>query len=1017
MINRLRLSAESDALKWEFQKEGFFRISSPESNETARFPYFIYKITDRPKDSDATINLYEQGAQKPDLTISVLPQATDTVRENEPFISCDARWALYENGHTISLILAVENVSPSPSLKDGDGNLKPGSFILSPASDTAGEGASKRKNPKQDFYFKFNEIKRAMDHDGNGAVSLVFLPEDNPDCPHPIQVPAFNGESTFKPKPIFDLCNRLMAGNGTKPLVFEDEGDSSVKWHPLAASCDLSRINDIQTKYAWIVLPNPAPESKNLPELPGLIHPLTVSDGIGCAYKIELPLKPGDTGRIPYCFKGETLFYYQFGAKRTITRDGFSSEVRIEKGEWRVFTGSNCLLRREDGEDDYANEEWSATLAQPGLTVDGRTCKIRPDNPDTFSDYTVVNSGKSKERILYFPSSVLREIQEGRMEGDGWKFVPNDNGLSPLRREIARAQAGEVCGRLQYGADVHGDNARELPVTISLPLTKHVFWFERDYFSFDDDEMEESDVKLGKTFESYDSLGTWYDDLGKLHKDSGKWYICSKAREEAIIEVWRTTNGTRVKLKEISLPDVGQTLIASLVRDVPEWDSDSTDAYRHGDTLLFSVKCRKLAPQLFRCTGDGKKWYGLFPRGNYSLVLFTENLLVDDRDGKEIKVIPSPVSTGKVPLSDFFDAGWGDIPVYATIVTDRQPEGHGHWLDTLADHLADFTCVNEAEFESKLIFKAKLELEKRGMQPQNENAVFYPTWKQIRSSQWNKYDLWAFWGQYMSEGAEVKECLKFLLDEGYNFLAEEEDKRIWLDWALVRAVKPSPDSYISNSGNGWKWTGDAGRVVRQMKDDEWLPAALYGYMRFSDHCKDKIDFGREAPGNIKRTDCGLFEVSRLDQCSGNSKMLFGLEECDLPSCNIEQADCEVLLEMANRFSETRTSRGLPWLSDAIGVLKSALDDDGDNFDESAKSHAMLALVAIFCRLTAIKDYPLNSNGKVLLHKRVDMAFTEKYYQRNEKWWQWLMRDIVVADVAIRFPRFFTDHSHSGASSL
>ena len=56
-MEKLHLSAEGVA--WELKKEGTLSVTSPDADEKTKFPYRIYKITNRPTNADTVLSLWE----------------------------------------------------------------------------------------------------------------------------------------------------------------------------------------------------------------------------------------------------------------------------------------------------------------------------------------------------------------------------------------------------------------------------------------------------------------------------------------------------------------------------------------------------------------------------------------------------------------------------------------------------------------------------------------------------------------------------------------------------------------------------------------------------------------------------------------------------------------------------------------------------------------------------------------------------------------------------------------------
>ena len=898
----------------------------------------------------------ENASQSGTPAVRMLREAFE---KNKQSIDCDVAWKLYCNGNEpAKIILSFENWL-WPSGMEGDRKT----------TITISKNGRAITKPLDHPYFTLDELRPIG---GTENFEVVVHCGDKHE-----RLPKGKREALSW----IDKISTTLDEN--RVLVFEDDGDDSIKWFPLV---DIDNPH-VYSRFAWVCLRDKE-DAKRLPSYEDGKR-LTDNRGIVFGYVFKIKLDLADTDAELRQFKtndGKVLFTYNRKRERySIERQGFTDDIRVENDRWRVFAGEECSFRSKRGEAEWCEMAKRGVL-QKGVAIEGSTCIIRPPDVDAFSEYKIIYS-RSRETILHIPKTVLASIREGRHFGEGWSFEADDEG-EPLAA-IHRAEEEGVKGVLKYMVD---GEEKSTTIFVKIPLSQPVFWLESGVCNYES--MHPQDVLLdGRTFESWGAL----DNL----------WLCSKApsdnAEDFLQLEARLHDGTR---REIDLNvnegvgRYGRTDITGLLKEIPKVYADGHDSIFFEKRLLFNIKCMPDRLQLF--LNERNSWNVLVPNNhrNDSLVLFSERILCNTRDAIVVK--QNSLKVGAKELTGFFNDDWGDKPVYAALISDGQQVSEHPWLAEIDSLAVDIQCVRSgvALGGSDLLqaaFAISFLPDKQKL-----NRCFTATLEAIKRSDFRQQlgkevDLKRVWSTYAGlPGANIGDILEFLLVNNFNFLAEKCGNRTWLDMSLV----PRSPRYTLDYGYQLVWKG--GKHLRSEMID-WLPAGLFTYQcqlrgnnvyawedfRICEAAVHAHKFYSRWPVVFSSNGCDTPEGKK------DAKHLFGLGSKDLQvDCyQIEDKNSLVSILQCQRIKLPKYPLTLLELVFFGDLYPCYIEEDPLDLE-----HAVLGMLAVVCRGIAHGHIALEAEERRNVCELVQRAFVKKI-EGDEQYWRWLMRDIVAVEWA------------------
>ena len=818
--------------------------------------------------------------------------------------------------------------------------------------------------------------------------------------------------------------NSILAelASGSRALIFEDDGDSSIRWYPLV---DLE-THSVASRYVWVCINDSESQSLFPPDGYQIRKPL--AGGRGFAYRIELA-DIDETEREYKTQEGVILFKYKRERGRyTVARHGFTDDVRIENDRWRVFVGDKCSFTSARGKAEWRRMPDSQ---HDGITIQDAICTIRPRNPEVLEEYEI-RFLRSKETILHIPESVISNIRNAIYRGKGWSFEPENTGAKSV---IRRAVDGGISGTLRY--DFRGEQ-RQLTIFVKVPLTKPTFWLERGALGYED--MEPYDCLLhGRTFNSWGDIDNyWLCSKADASSSDGVLRLEARLQDGSTREILLDTNE--------GVSGYGRKDINGLLEDITRNFAEGNDEIHCGEELLFRIKCVPDRLQLFR---NQQGIWRIFAPSNCrddALVLFSERILCDPCDAIVCPQsdFPNPDGDNSLPM---FCENWTGKPVYATVI--QQLPGHP-WLPELACHAGEIVCVRDGDaLADDDLSNASFALSHLATGTMFMRC-FAATREALRRQEVTRNlaqvpVLGNVWTTFAGRNdTDIGDILVFLLENGFNFLAVPR----WMDSAFERALQNGCPDWTGRSPYQWnrdgrlRWLPRTVNVARFFLDngdarnenyergDGWLPIAifehLYRYQNKQRFSQNKQRFSWER--------CGLREVtcvhanftkpiqvvnSRFEQVSfmvdlwRNGRLtdqvkvarsLFGLNSTDFNENLFQVNDKEFLVQL---LQKTRSKYDIPGA--CLLVQRAFLDDEANSVETLDLDCSVIGMTAAVSRLAAhgYLELPPDENERIcgLVKRALDDKVRNRGADSGDEtggwYWRWLMRDAVAIDWAIR----------------
>ena len=460
-------------------------------------------------------------------------------------------------------------------------------------------------------------------------------------------------------------------------------------------------------------------------------------------------------------WNGGELVRFEASARQTVSVERSPDEtcrVRVEGGGWIAFSAGSITLISSDG---WMHSE------QPGVTVEENRCCVTPVAAMSFETFVVRTAGGRYLHVLYAPESVLNQVHEEPVEGDGWTLEPLEaRPHAEIRRRIAR----DPFARLEI-------DGRQLLIYCAF-TGEPIFWFERDACSYES--LSEEEVALPRSFGSYAALQNAYlCAIGLDDQDALGLHICDYNGVERDLRIPLAGRNGYIRL------NLYEALRDYAVREVLEGE----DVVSWQGRRLFTIERNPTDPLLFM---RGEDWFSYLPENQaemWKLLWLSESAL--SLDPAAIRLMPcQPGRCLLTPPADFRNGG-----IYAALVRSTAQIGASPTIFDVASNIQTLHCISfrPALAADNVNGTAGLILGMLDGSPQAavfENC-FVQTRQALHLNAIAREGLSSVWSRCAAT-VEPQRVLGYLLDQGFNFLAEPAGG-VWGDYGSSWMTRVVPD--------------------------------------------------------------------------------------------------------------------------------------------------------------------------------------------------------------------------------